>query len=222
MSSLNDKVGLVGEKAGMTQVFDENGQAQVVTVLELLPLVVTQIKTVEQDGYTAVQVGYKDAKAKHLSRPEQGVFKKNNIELKRHLQEFRMTPEVAAQYSIGQEVDIVSLYSVGEAIKVSGKSIGKGFQGTVRAHGFGRGPMSHGSKSHRLPGSIGAGTTPGRVTRGQKMAKRVGNKVVTTLNLKVINVLNVQDKTVMLVSGAVPGKPGALLTVTAFKRVGQK
>lgn len=222
MSSVNDKLGLIGEKAGMTQVFDENGLAQVVTVLELLPLVVTQIKTPERDGYASVQVGYQDAKAKHLTKAEQGVFNKNKLELKRHLQEFRVAPEALANYSIGQEVDIETLYAAGEAIKVTGKSIGKGFQGTVRAHGFGRGPMSHGSKSHRLPGSIGAGTTPGRVRKGLKMAKRVGNKMVTTTNLKVVNVLNVQDKTVMLVSGAVPGKPGSLLTVTAFKRVGQK
>lgn len=221
-------IGVIAKKRGMTQIFDEEGQVTPVTILELYPLTVSQSKTKENDGYTAVQVAYEPAKAKHVNKPEQGLFNKIGIELHRHLQEFRLTEEELAQYSVGQALEVESVFQAGDAVKVTGTSIGKGFQGTVKAWHFGRGPMSHGSKSHRLPGSIGAGTTPSRVRKGLKMAKNLGNETVTVKNLKVMNIVSVQDdKTdatvhLLLVSGAVPGKKGSVVTVLPFKRVGQK
>ena len=227
-SALKDAVGLIGKKCGMTQVFDEEGLATAVTVVELLPLVVTQLKTKEKDGYTALQVGYVDAEERHLNKPKQGLFKKNNLDLKKYLQEFRIAPEKLGQYNIGQEIDADAIFKPGDVVKLVGRSIGKGFQGRIRAHHFARGPMSHGSKSHRLPGSIGAGTTPSRVRKGLKMATHLGDDRVTAPNVKIINILNITDpvsgevKKVVLVKGSVPGKAGATVTVLPYKKVGQK
>ncbi len=209
--------GLIGQKHGMTQVFDDEGFAIPVTVLELLPLVVTQVKTKEKDGYTAVQVGYKDAKAKHLTRPEQKHLEKNGIALKRHLQEFRVSEAEIANYNVGDAIDPVGegsfLLNEGQKVSATGKSIGKGFQGDIKRWNHSRGPMSHGSKSHRIPGSIGAGTTPGRVYKGKQMPNMMGNAKVTTTNLKVVRVI--PEKNVVLVRGAVPGCDGNLLTIRA-------
>jgi large subunit ribosomal protein L3 len=225
--SQQEVLGLIGEKCGMTQVFNADGQAIPVTVLAVEPMTVTQVKTEATDGYNAVQVGYVAGKEKHVNKPAQGIFKKAGSELFRHTKEFRLNATDVANYQAGKEIDIAGLFQPGDKVKVTGTSIGKGFQGTIAAHGFARGPMSHGSKSHRLPGSIGAGTTPGRVTKGQKMAKNVGNKTSSVMNLEVVDVMQVDDAKVptgqrllLLIAGAVPGKPGALLTVTPFIRVG--
>jgi len=196
-------------------VFDEDGSAVPVTVIELLPLTVTQVKTEATDGYTAVQVGYQESKKdKELSKPEQGHFKKNNLKLFRHLREFRVQSKDIAGYQVGQEI-VPEFLKTTEKVNVIGRSIGKGFQGRIKLHNFARGPMSHGSKSHRLPGSIGAGTTPGRVFKGLKMAAHMGDNRVTVENLRVF--LADLDNNILLIKGAVPGKPGATVFVQPRK-----
>ena len=199
-------LGVIGEKLGMTQVYDEQGLCIPVTVIKVDPLTVTQVKTVETDGYNAIQVV--PAKEKHLTKAQIGHFKKNNLENFRHLQEFRV--DNPADYQVGQKIDLSVLNEISK-VDVSGKSIGKGFQGTVKRHNFGRGPMGHGSKNHREPGSIGAGTTPGRVLKGKRMAGNMGNEKVTVSKLTVVKI--VSDKNLLLVKGSVPGPEGKLVTV---------
>ena len=201
-------LGVIGEKLGMTQVYDEQGLCIPVTVIKVDPLTVTQVKTVETDGYNAIQVGVVPAKEKHLTKAQIGHFKKNNLENFRHLQEFRV--DNPADYQVGQKIDLSVLNEISK-VDVSGKSIGKGFQGTVKRHNFGRGPMGHGSKNHREPGSIGAGTTPGRVLKGKRMAGNMGNEKVTVSKLSVVKI--VSDKNLLLVKGSVPGPEGKLVTI---------
>lgn len=192
----------------MTQVFDENGLAIPVTVIQVEPLTVTQVKTIDTDGYNAIQTGVVPAKEKHLTKAEIGHFAKNKLENFRHLQEFRVdNPEA---YEIGQKIDLSVLENV-EKVDVTGKSVGKGFQGTVKRWNFSRGPMGHGSKNHREPGSIGAGTTPGRVIKGKRMAGNMGNEKVTITKLTVVKVDN--ENNLLLVKGSVPGPEGKLVTV---------
>ena len=192
----------------MTQVFDENGLAIPVTVIQVEPLTVTQDKTVDTDGYNAIQTGVVSAKEKHLTKAQIGHFAKNKLENFRHLQEFRVdNPEA---YEVGQKIDLSVLENV-EKVDVTGKSIGKGFQGTVKRWNFSRGPMGHGSKNHREPGSIGAGTTPGRVIKGKRMAGNMGNEKVTITKLTVVKVDNANN--LLLVKGSVPGPEGKLVTV---------
>ena len=192
----------------MTQVFDENGLAIPVTVIKVDPLTVTQVKTVDTDGYNAIQTGVVPAKEKHLTKAELGHFAKNKLENFRHLQEFRVdNPEA---YEVGQKIDLSVLENV-EKVDVTGKSVGKGFQGTVKRWNFSRGPMGHGSKNHREPGSIGAGTTPGRVIKGKRMAGNMGNEKVTITKLTVVKVDN--ENNLLLVKGSVPGPEGKLVTV---------
>ncbi|MDH4379799.1 MAG: 50S ribosomal protein L3 [Vampirovibrionales bacterium] len=214
--------GCVALKRGMTQIFDEKtGDAIPVTVVEVLPMTVTQVKCAATDGYNAVQVGYVSAKAKHVSRPEQGHLTKNNLPLMRKLQEFRVVDSAA--FTVGQSFSLAESnlpFEKGEKVKVTGQSIGKGFQGATKRWHFARGPMSHGSKSHRLPGSIGAGTTPGRVLKGKKMAGRMGNETVTTVGLEIVGVL--PEKSVLLIKGTVPGVEGGYLTVSYHAKPGVK
>lgn len=205
---------LIGRKRGMTQVFTEDGSAVPVTVVELLPLTVTQVKTEQNDGYTAIQVGFVPAKAKHLTKAQQQHLQKNSLPLLRKLKEVRIPVTQAESFKIGDVIQPVgdgSFLNEGLLIHVTGKSIGKGFQGNTKRWNHHRGPMSHGSKSHRLPGSIGAGTTPGRVFKGLQMAGKMGNEQVTVRNLKVIRVI--AEKNVVLIKGAVPGVEGGLLTL---------
>ena len=201
-------LGVIGQKLGMTQIYDEQGLCIPVTVIKVDPAVVTQVKTVETDGYNAIQVGVIPAKEKHLTKAQIGHFKKNNLENFRHLQEFRV--DNPQDYTVGQKIDLSVLSEVAK-VDVTGKSIGKGFQGTVKRHNFGRGPMAHGSKNHREPGSIGAGTTPGRVIKGKKMAGNMGNERVTISKLTVVKVD--ADKNLLLIKGSVPGPEGKLVTV---------
>ena len=201
-------LGVFGEKLGMTQVYDEQGLCIPVTVIKVDPLTVTQVKTVETDGYNAIQVGVVPAKEKHLTKAQIGHFKKNNLENFRHLQEFRV--DNPADYTVGQKIDLGVLSEISK-VDVSGKSIGKGFQGTVKRHNFSRGPMGHGSKNHRAPGSIGAGTTPGRIYKGKRMAGNMGNEKVTVSKLSVVKIIS--DKNLLLVKGSVPGPEGKLVTV---------
>jgi large subunit ribosomal protein L3 len=192
----------------MTQVFGEDGSAIPVTVVELCPLTVTQVKTSAKEKYNAIQVGYVPAKAKHLSKAEQGHLTTQELPLFRHLQEFCVAD--TAEYKVGDTIDPSFIGEV-EKVDVVGHSIGKGFQGTIKRWNQHRGPMSHGSKNHRLPGSIGAGTTPGRVVRGKKMAGNMGNERVTVRNLRMVKFL--PEKNVLLIKGAVPGVEGGLLTI---------
>ncbi len=201
-------LGVIGEKLGMTQVFNQEGLAIPVTVIKVDPLTVTQIKTVDSEGYNAIQVGVRPGKEKHLTKAELGHLKKNGLENYRHLQEFRLdNPE---EYKVGQKID-VSIFAEGTKVDVTGISIGKGFQGTVKRWNFGRGPMAHGSKNHREPGSIGAGTTPGRVIKGKRMAGRMGNERVTIAKLTVVRVD--KENKLLLIKGSVPGPEGKLVTV---------
>lgn len=192
----------------MTQIFDEQGLAVPVTVIKVDETVVTQVKTVESDGYNAIQVGTIAAKEKHLTKAQLGHFKKNNLSNYRHLQEFRV--ENPQDYKVGDKVELSVLENV-EKVDVTGKSIGKGFQGTVKRHNFGRGPMAHGSKNHREPGSIGAGTTPSRVIKGKRMAGNMGNERVTITKLKLVKVDSANG--LVLVKGSVPGCEGRLVTI---------
>lgn len=201
-------LGVIGKKLGMTQIFDEHGLAVPVTVIKVDPIVVTQVKTVETDGYNAIQVGTVAAKEKHLTKAQIGHFKKNNLENYRHLQEFRV--DDASAYTVGQQIELSVLDGI-QKVDVVGHSIGKGFQGTVKRHNFGRGPMGHGSKNHREPGSIGAGTTPSRVIKGKRMAGNMGNERVTITKLKLVKVDS--NNGLVLVKGSVPGCEGRLVTI---------
>ena len=204
----NMTLGVIGKKLGMTQVFDENGLAIPVTVIKVEPLTVTQVKTVDTDGYNAIQTGVVPAKEKHLTKAEIGHFAKNKLENFRHLQEFRVdNPEA---YEVGQKIDLSVLENVAK-VDVTGKSVGKGFQGTVKRWNFSRGPMGHGSKNHREPGSIGAGTTSSRVIKGKRMDGNMGNEKVTITKLTVVKVDN--ENNLLLVKGSVPGPEGKLVTV---------
>ena len=202
-------LGVIGKKLGMTQIFDEHGLAVPVTVIKVDPIVVTQVKTVETDGYNAIQVGTVAAKEKHLTKAQIGHFKKNNLENYRHLQEFRV--DDASAYTVGQQIELSVLDGI-QKVDVVGHSIGKGFQGTVKRHNFGRGPMGHGSKNHREPGSIGAGTTPSRVIKGKRMAGNMGNEIVTITKLKLVKVDS--ENSLVLIKGSVPGCEGRLVTIT--------
>ena len=206
-------LGVIGKKVGMTQIFDEQGLAIPVTVIKVDETVVTQVKTVETDGYNAIQVGTVAAKEKHLTKAQLGHFKKNNLSNYRHLQEFRV--DNPQDYKVGDKVELSVLENV-EKVDVTGKSIGKGFQGTVKRWNFGRGPMAHGSKNHREPGSIGAGTTPSRVIKGKRMAGNMGNERVTITKLKLVKVD--AEKNLVLVKGSVPGCEGRLVTIVPSRQ----
>ncbi len=201
-------LGVIGKKVGMTQVFNDEGLAVPVTVIKVDPIVVTQVKTVETDGYNAIQVGTVAAKEKHLTKAQIGHFAKNKLENFRHLQEFRV--ENPQDYTVGQQIELSVLNDV-QKVDVTGTSIGKGFQGTVKRHNFSRGPMAHGSKNHREPGSIGAGTTPSRVIKGKRMAGNMGNERVTITKLKLVKVDS--ENSLILIKGSVPGCEGKLVTI---------
>ena len=202
-------LGVIGTKLGMTQIYDEAGLCIPVTVVAVEKAVVTQVKTKETDGYEAIQVGVVSAKEKHLTKAQIGHFKKNNLENFRHLQEFRV--EDASKFEVGQAISLEEVLANVQKVDVTGRSIGKGFQGTVKRHNFSRGPMGHGSKNHRAPGSIGAGTTPSRVVKGKRMAGNMGNEKVTVTKLTVAKVI--ADKNLLLIKGAIPGPEGKLVTV---------
>jgi large subunit ribosomal protein L3 len=206
-------IGLLGNKIGMTQIFDESGNIIPVTILKVGPCVVTQIKTVLKDGYNSIQIGYGKVSSKSLTQPELGHLQKSNIQPLKYLKEFRLN-ENLEQFEIGQILNVDSFH-VGQFINIRGKSIGKGFSGLQKRHNFARGPMTHGSKNHREPGSIGMGTTPGRVLPGKRMAGQLGNKLTTIKKLKVIQTNS--EENILVVKGSVPGKPGNLLSIVPFE-----
>ncbi len=199
--------GILGKKIGMTQIFTEAGEVVPVTVVEAGPVVVTQVKTIENDGYNAVQVGFVDAKEKSLNKPQKGHLAAANT-LKKHLKEFRV--ESVDAYTVGQEIK-ADLFAAGEIIDVTGISKGKGFQGPIKRHGQSRGPESHGSRYHRRPGSMGACSYPGRVFKNKKLAGHMGSVKVTVQNLEVVRVD--AEKNFILVKGAIPGAKGSVVTI---------
>lgn len=201
-------VGLLGNKIGMTQIFDEYGNIVPVTILKVGPCIITQVKTKNLDGYKAIQIGYVNVSNKLLTQPELGHLQKSNIQALKYLKEFRVENE--NEFEVGQILN-VELFSPGQFVNIKGKTIGKGFSGLQKRHNFTRGPMTHGSKNHRAPGSIGMGTTPGRVLPGKKMAGQLGNKITTIKKLKVIQ-LNL-DENILVIKGSIPGKPGNLLSI---------
>ncbi|MBQ3422535.1 MAG: 50S ribosomal protein L3 [Romboutsia sp.] len=199
--------GILGKKLGMTQIFTEEGIVIPVTVVEAGPNVVTQVKTVEKDGYNAIQVGFEDAKEKSLNKPQKGHLAAANV-LKKHLKEFRV--DAVEEFTVGQEIK-ADLFAAGEKIDVTGTSKGKGFQGPIKRHGQSRGPESHGSRYHRRPGSMGACSFPGRVFKNKKLAGHMGSVKVTVQNLEVVKVD--ADKNLILVKGAIPGPKGSMVTI---------
>lgn len=205
--------GILGRKLGMTQIFTEDGIMVPVTVVEAGPMVITQLKTVENDGYQAVQVGYGEVKEKSLNKPQKGHFAKAGVGLKKFVREFRS--EDVANYTLAQELN-VSMFEVGQKVDVTGTSKGKGFQGPIKRHNQSRGPMSHGSKYHRGPGSMGAASDPSRVFKGKKLAGHMGAVRRTIQNLEVIRVD--AEKNLILIKGAIPGpKKGLVVVKKAIK-----
>jgi len=209
-------VGVFGNKAGMTQLFTDEGLCIPVTVIAVQNgNVVTQVKTEDTDGYNAVQVGYDSVRDYKLTKPELGHCVKAGVTPMRHLEEFRLkdTPS----HELGQQIKPSELFKEGDVVDVRGKSIGKGFQGAVKRYGFSRGLMTHGSKSHRQHGSVGAGTYPGRIFPGKRMHGHMGNETTTIKKLKVMRV----EDDCIIVKGSVPGKRGNLLRVAPAKIVGK-
>lgn len=212
------KKAILGRKIGMTQVFDNTGRAVPVTVIEATPNVVVQKKTVTNDGYDAIQVGYGDVKEKlkkvqgkvvsNITKPMQGHFKKAGVDVKRYLRELKL--EDGSTFEVGQEIK-VDVFAEGERVDISGFSKGKGFQGTIKRYNAQRGPMSHGSKFHRAPGSMGASSDPSRTFPGKKLPGHMGAENVTVQNLEVVRVD--LEKNVILIKGGVPGIRGALVII---------
>jgi len=202
-------IGLLGNKIGMTQIFDESGNIIPVTILKVGPCVVTQIKTTLKDGYDAIQIGYGNVSSKSLTQPELGHLQKSNLQPLKYLKEFQINTE-KDEFEVGQVLNVDS-FTPGQLVNIRGKSIGKGFSGLQKRHNFSRGPMTHGSKNHRAPGSIGMGTTPGRVLPGKKMSGQLGNKITTIRKLKVIQTN--EKENILVIKGSVPGKPGNLLSI---------
>lgn len=202
------KKAILATKVGMTQIFNEDGTLTPVTVLQAGPCVVTQVKTVENDGYSAVQVGFMDTTEKHVNKPEKGHFDKAEVSYKRFVREFKL--DNAEEYSVKDEIT-VEAFEAGDKIDATAISKGKGYQGAIKRHGQSRGPMGHGSKFHRHQGSNGAATTPGRVPKGKGMPGHMGNVKKTVQNLEVIKID--AENNLLLVKGSVPGPKKTLVTI---------
>jgi len=201
----------------MSQFFDDEGRSIPVTLIEAGPCRITQLKSDATDGYCAVQVGFGEIRSKLVNKPAQGHLTRSGEEPLRHLREYRV--DRVDDLELGSQIT-VEAFEAGQKVDVSGDTIGRGFAGYQKRHGFSRGPMSHGSKNHREPGSTGAGTTPGRVYPGKRMAGRYGGKQITTRGLTILKVDS--ERNLLVVKGSVPGKPGALLDIRPAKRVGDK
>ena len=199
---------LLGKKIGMTQIFAEDGTVIPVTVVEAGPETVLQVKTVETDGYNAVQVGFEDQKPQRVNKPMTGHFEKAGVAPKKHIAEFRT--EDGEAYEVGQEITVAE-FEEGMLLDVTGTSKGKGTQGNIKRHGHHRGPMSHGSKHKRLAGALAAGTYPSRVFKGNAGPGRMGRDTITVQNVVLAKVI--ADRNIMLIKGAVPGKKGGLVMV---------
>ena len=210
------KTAILATKVGMTQIFNEDGVLTPVTVLQAGPVVVTQVKTVENDGYSAVQVGFADKREKLVNKPLKGHFDKAGVSYKRYIREFKL--EDAENYALGQEIK-ADIFVAGDKIDVTAISKGKGFQGAIKRHGQSRGPMAHGSKFHRHAGSNGSSSDPSRVFKGKKMPGQMGNKKVTVQNLEIVRVD--AENNLLLVKGAVPGPKKAMVTIKETVKSGK-
>ena len=208
------KKAILAKKVGMTQIFNEAGELVPVTVLQAGPCVVTQVKTIENDGYEAVQVGFEDIREKLVNKPVKGMFDKAGVSYKRYVREFKLEGEYSAKDEI--KVDV---FEAGDKIDATAIAKGKGFQGAIKRHGQSRGPMAHGSKYHRHAGSNGSCSTPSRVFKGKKMPGHMGGKKVTTQNLEVVRVD--AEKNLLLVKGAVPGPKKSLVTIKESVKAGK-
>lgn len=209
--------GLLGRKLGMTQVFATDGELIPVTVIEIEPNTVMQVKNVETDGYSAIQLGVEDKRVKLSTKPEQGHAAKAETSVKRMIKEIRLTDEEVVSYTLGQTLD-VSVFTPGELVDVQGTTKGKGFQGVIKRHNQSRGPMSHGSRYHRRPGSMGA-VAP-QVFKGKKLPGQMGGLTVTNQNLEIVMVD--VEKNVVLVKGNVPGPKKSFVTIkSAIKNAGK-
>ena len=202
------KKAILATKVGMTQIFNEDGLLIPVTVLQAGPCVVTQVKTEDNDGYAAVQVGFGEIRERLVNKPEKGHFEKAGVDVKRFLKEFRF--DNAAEYQVGQEIK-ADIFAAGDHIDATAISKGKGFQGAIKRHGQSRGPMAHGSKFHRHAGSNGSCSDPSKVFKGKKMPGQMGNKRVTIQNLEIVKVD--AENNLILVKGAVPGPKKSLVTI---------
>nr|YP_009294192.1 ribosomal protein L3 [Hildenbrandia rubra]AOM67434.1 ribosomal protein L3 [Hildenbrandia rubra] len=202
-------IGILGTKIGMTQIFNIKGIAIPTTIIQIGPCTITQVKSVERDGYNAIQLGYYEVHSQYLTKAELGHLGKENIKPLRYLSEYKVSS--VKTFHLG---DLITAkhFQAGQHINISGKTIGKGFTGYQKRHNFSRGPMTHGSKNHRQPGSIGPGTTPGRVFPGKKMAGRSGNTMITIKNLEIIEV-DISNS-LIAIRGSVPGANGNLLKIT--------
>jgi len=201
--------GILGRKLGMTRVYDENGRAIPVTVIEAGPCTILQKKTENKEGYNAIQIGFLEKKESRLNKPEAGHFKRSGGKGFYHIKEFRVAnPE---SYEVGQQITLAEVLAVGDIIDISGNTKGMGFQGVIKRHGFSGGGAGHGSNFHRAPGSIGCSAWPSRVLKGKKMPGRMGNDAMTQKNLKVIDIR--KEENVLLVRGTVPGAKNGLLNI---------
>ena len=208
-------IGILGKKLGMSQFFDDKGRSIPVTLVEAGPCRITQIKNSAVDGYSAVQIAFGSVREKLVNKPSQGHLSKSGDELLRYMREYRV--DNLDGYQLGSQIT-VSNFEEGQKVDVSGTSMGRGFSGYQKRHSFSRGPMSHGSKNHREPGSTGAGTTPGRIYPGKRMAGRYGGKKITTRGLIIIKVDS--EHNLLVIKGSVPGKPGSLLNIRPANTVG--
>ena len=208
------KKAILAKKVGMTQIFNEAGELVPVTVLQAGPCVVTQVKTIENDGYEAVQVGFEDIREKLVNKPVKGMFDKAGVSYKRYVRDFKLEGE----YAVKDEIK-VDVFEAGDKIDATAIAKGKGFQGAIKRHGQSRGPMAHGSKYHRHAGSNGSCSTPSRVFKGKKMPGHMGGKKVTTQNLEVVRVD--AEKNLLLVKGAVPGPKKSLVTIKESVKAGK-
>ena len=208
------KKAILAKKVGMTQIFNEAGELVPVTVLQAGPCVVTQVKTVENDGYDAVQVGFEDVREKLVNKPVKGMFDKAGVSYKRYVREFKLEGEYAVKDEIKAEI-----FEAGDKVDATAIAKGKGFQGAIKRHGQSRGPMAHGSKYHRHAGSNGACSSPSKVFKGKRMPGHMGGKKVTTQNLEIVRVD--AEKNLLLVKGAVPGPKKALVTIKESVKAGK-
>ena len=210
------KKAILATKVGMTQIFNDDGVLTPVTVLQAGPCVVTQVKTVENDGYSAVQVGFVDKREKLVAKPQKGAFDKAGVSYKRYVRELKL--DDAESYEVKQEIK-ADMFAAGDKVDATAISKGKGFQGAIKRHGQSRGPMAHGSKYHRHAGSNGACSDPSKVFKGKRMAGHMGAKQITVQNLEVIRVD--AENNLILVKGAVPGPKKALVTVKSTVKSGK-
>ena len=198
---------IYGKKIGCTQVFSESGDALYVTAIEAEPCVVVQVKDSQKNGYNALKVGFGKTKEKKAAKPHKGEFKKNKVDLKRYMREIRVD-KFDKEYKPGDSVDVKN-FKVGDKVKITGNSKGKGFAGVIKRHGFHRGRMTHGSHSHRIPGAVGMCATPSRILKGKKMPGRMGNRKVTIPNSEIVDII--EDQNLILVKGSVPGAKGSMV-----------